>query len=153
MQSGILQLAKHGVAAASSHSLLYPSNVSIKYPFSESIEHIHLLLNYIPWISMILECVSFTDLSWPIHLRKPSFYRVAPNTPGTRGVTSDNLLVLNVGNGWEWGLLRKLLIVSQWIIPEKSLRLAPVRIIVSVNTPTMIILIPSSYLEISTKHQ
>jgi hypothetical protein len=73
--------------------------------------------------------------------------------PRYKGVTSDNLLVLNVGNGWEWGLLRKLLIVSQWIIPEKSLRLAPVRIIVSVNTPTMIILIPSSYLEISTKLQ
>jgi hypothetical protein len=31
-----------------------------------------------------------------------------------------------VGNGWEWGLLGWLLIVSQWIIPENSLRLAPV---------------------------
>ena len=41
------------------------------------------------------------------------------------------LLVLNVGNGWVaggcWGLLGWLLIVSQWIIPENSLRLAPVR--------------------------
>ena len=32
-----------------------------------------------------------------------------------------------VGNGWEWGLLGLLLIVSQWIIPENSLRLAQVR--------------------------
>ena len=36
-----------------------------------------------------------------------------------------------VGNGWVaggcWGLLGWLLIVSQWIIPENSLRLAPVR--------------------------
>ena len=30
-------------------------------------------------------------------------------------------LVLNVGNGWEWGLLGWLLIVSQWIIPENAL--------------------------------
>ena len=29
--------------------------------------------------------------------------------------------MLNVGNGWEWGLLGWLLIVSQWIIPENSL--------------------------------
>ena len=28
------------------------------------------------------------------------------------------LLVLNVGNGWEWGLLGLLLMVSQWIIPS-----------------------------------
>jgi hypothetical protein len=37
------------------------------------------------------------------------------------------LLVLNVGNGWEWELLGLLLIVGQWIIPENSLRLAQVR--------------------------
>ena len=36
------------------------------------------------------------------------------------------LLVLNVGNGWEWELLGLLLIVGQWIIPENSLRLAQV---------------------------
>ena len=35
-------------------------------------------------------------------------------------------LVLNVGNGREW-VLGWLLIVSQWIIPENSLRSAPVR--------------------------
>jgi len=39
-----------------------------------------------------------------------------------------------VGNGWEWGLLGWLLIVSQWIIPENSLPLAPVRLTIPTKT-------------------
>ena len=57
------------------------------------------------------------------------------DTSSTRGINitipnnfwmNIHLLVLNAGNGWEWGLLGWLLLVMTGIIAENSLRLAPV---------------------------
>ena len=56
--------------------------------------------------------------------------------------TSMFLLVLNVGNGWEWRLLGLLLIVSQWIIPEiPDGRLAQVSVSPTPNEPRLVDLI------------